>query len=61
MVTADVIAVLEAQDQAIVQQADVDWKPDIDAADAEVTAIQAAYEAGDIDAAQWLAGLKVAR
>jgi site-specific DNA recombinase len=61
LVTDLVAAYLEQLDLDAQQSVSDDWTPVITAAEDEERLIQAAYEAGEISAAQWLQGLKVAR
>lgn len=61
MIQALTIAYLNEQDLAIEQRVTHNWSPAIQTARDEEAAIQAAYEAGDITATQWIAGLRVAR
>lgn len=61
LVVGKAMEILKAKDGAIELRVETDWSPVITAAEHEATAIQAAYEAGDITASEWIAGLKVAR
>jgi hypothetical protein len=61
LITDLVIAYLERLDLETEQTVTEDWTPAISAAQQEEALIQVAYESGEITAAQWLQGLKVAR
>lgn len=61
LVVGLVIDHLREQRDAVEETVTDNWSPAITAAEAEVTGIQAAYEAGDITSSDWLAGLRVAR
>jgi DNA invertase Pin-like site-specific DNA recombinase len=61
LITDLVVAHLEQLDLETEQTVIEDWTPAITAAQQEEALIQQAYEAGEITAAQWLQGLKVAR
>jgi site-specific DNA recombinase len=61
LITDLVVARLEQLDLETERTVTEDWTPAITAAQQEEALIQQAYEAGEITAAQWLQGLKVAR
>ena len=60
-VTELLLRFLEAEDVKAVAPVMDEWADDITAAEAEVQAVQSAYEAGDIAVSDWVRGLKVAR
>ena len=61
LITETTLAYLERQDLEVQATVETDWSPAIELASSEVAEINAAYQGGDITAAEWVTGLKVAR